>query len=109
MTAVPLGTFVDGGLAAALNRLFTTYRNFTDLRIRYYDTVSANNFPTTVEGLIEQIRNFPAQMAQIQQGIPLEVTFLQDIYVKSFQYKVLNSILYTITIRFKTGYLQHDK
>ncbi|XP_073249841.1 uncharacterized protein [Porites lutea] len=72
MSPTPLGTFVDGGLVAALNGLFTTYRNFTDLRIRYYDTVSANKFPTTVDGLIEQIRNFPAQMAQIQQGIPLE-------------------------------------
>ena len=83
-----LGTFVDGGLVAALDGLFRSSWNFTDLRIRYYDTVSANKFPTTVDGLIEQIENFPARMAQIKRGIPLEVTFLQDLYVKSFQYKV---------------------
>ena len=85
---VKLETLRDGGLVAALNGLFRSSWNFTDLRIRYYDTVSANKFPTTVDGLIEQIENFPAQMAKIQQGIPLEVTFLQDLYVKSFQYKV---------------------
>ena len=33
----------------------------------------------------------------------------QEPYVKSFQYKVLNSILYTNAKRFKIGYLQHDK
>ena len=33
----------------------------------------------------------------------------QEPFVKSFQYKVLNSILYTNTKRFKIGYLEHDK
>ena len=33
----------------------------------------------------------------------------QEPYVKSFQYKVLNSILYTNAKLFKIGYLQHDK
>ena len=33
----------------------------------------------------------------------------QEPYVRSFQYKVLNSILYTNAKLFKIGYLQHDK
>ena len=33
----------------------------------------------------------------------------QESYVKSFQYKVLNSIFYTNAKLFKIGYLQHDK
>ena len=33
----------------------------------------------------------------------------QEPYVKSFQYKVQNSILYTNTKLFKIGYLEHDK
>ena len=33
----------------------------------------------------------------------------QEPYVKSLQYKVLNSILYTNTKLFKIGHLEHDK
>lgn len=71
---------MDGRVVVALEELSRNRENFTDLRINYYcSAVTDNEFPTNVDDLIEQIRYFPSKMAEIDQGIPIEVTFLHHL------------------------------
>lgn len=90
---LPLEKVLDGEVVAALEKLSENSDNFTNLRILYYcSAVSEDPLPTTVDDLIRQITAFPSKMAQIDHGIPIEVTFLHHLALclralrQSFQY-----------------------
>ena len=77
---LPLGDFVNGRVVAAFDKLSRNITNFTDLRINYYcSAVTQDKFPTTVDDLIKQIKDFPLKMSEIDQGIPIEVTFFHHL------------------------------
>ena len=77
---LPLANFVNGEVVAAFDELSRNIENFTDLRINYYcSAVTLDEFPTTVDDLIKQIKDFPLKMSEIDQGIPIEVTFFHHL------------------------------
>lgn len=75
-----LQNFTGGKVVAAFEELSRNSGNFTDLRINYYcSAVTDNESPTTVDDLIKLIKAFPSKMSKIEQGIPIEVTFLHHL------------------------------
>lgn len=77
---LPLEGFLNGEVDAAFEKLSRNIKNFTDLRINYYcSAVTQDEFPTTVDDLIKQIKDFPLKMSKIEKGIPIEVTFLHHL------------------------------
>ena len=65
------------GLKAALDKLSTECNNVSDISIRYYATDLPDKLPTTMDGLVSLIEDFPSRLKGINdgKGIPMEVGF----------------------------------
>ena len=67
----------DVGLKAALHKLSTECSNVSDISIRYYATDLPDQLPTTMDGLVSLIEDFPSRLKDINdgKGIPMQVRF----------------------------------
>ena len=69
---------VDAGLKASLNKLSSECSDVSDIAIKYYATDLPDKLPTTLEGLVSLIEEFPSRLKSINdgKGIPMQVRFL---------------------------------
>ena len=68
---------VDVGLKASLNKLSAECNDVSDISIKYYATDLPGKLPTTLEGLVSLIEEFPSRLKGINdgKGIPMQVRF----------------------------------
>lgn len=66
---------VNAGLKASLNKLSEDCNDASEISIKYYATDLPDKLPTTLEGLVELIENFPSRLMGINdgKGVPLQV------------------------------------
>ncbi|XP_022799198.1 uncharacterized protein LOC111337206 isoform X2 [Stylophora pistillata] len=66
---------VNAGLKASLNKLSADCNDASEISIKYYATDLPDKLPTTMEGLVELIENFPSRLMGINDGKGIPVQF----------------------------------
>ncbi|PFX21654.1 putative protein PHLOEM PROTEIN 2-LIKE A3 [Stylophora pistillata] len=69
-----VGGGVHLGLKAALDKLSRDCNDVSDISIKYYATDLPDQLPTTMEGLVSLIEDFPSQLKSINnsKGVPMQ-------------------------------------